>query len=71
MKDHVQSYHLIKFDIFGVNRDEVKDLETWLKSIQMSVMLRQRPQNHINFKMCYQFCDNCKILFIRSPFERS
>ena len=41
MKDRVQSCHLTKFDIFGVNRDEIIDLETWLKSIQMSVILRQ------------------------------
>ena len=44
MKDHVQSCHMTKFDASGVNRDEVIDLETWLKSLQMSVMLRQRPQ---------------------------
>ena len=31
MKDHVQSCHLTKFDAFGVNSDEVIDLETWLK----------------------------------------
>ena len=43
MKDQVQSCHLTKFDAFGVNRDEVIDFETWLKSIQMSVMLRQHP----------------------------
>ena len=41
MKDHVQSCHLTKFDAFGVNRNDVVDLETWLKSIQMSVFLRQ------------------------------
>ena len=48
MKDHVQSCHLTKFDTFGVNRDQVLDLEIWLKSIQMSVMLRHFPQNHLN-----------------------
>ena len=31
MKDHVQSFHLTKFDAFGVNRDEVIGLETWFK----------------------------------------
>ena len=31
MKDQVQSCHLTKFDAFGVNRDEVIDLETWFK----------------------------------------
>ena len=44
MKDHVQSCHLTKFDVFKINRDQVIDLETWLKSIQMSVILRQCPQ---------------------------
>ena len=48
MKDHVQSCHLTEFDAFGVNRDVVIDLETWLKSIQISVILRQHPQKHIN-----------------------
>ena len=31
MKDHVQSYHLTRFDAFGVNRDEFIDLETLFK----------------------------------------
>ena len=31
MKDQVQSCHLTKFNAFGVNRDEVIDLETWFK----------------------------------------
>ena len=50
MKDHVQSCHLAKFDAFGVNRDEVIDLETWLKPTQMSVIFRQRPQKPGNYK---------------------
>ena len=29
MKDHVESSHLTKFDAFGVNGDQVIDLETW------------------------------------------
>ena len=49
MKDHVQSCHLTKFDAFRANRDEVIDLQTWLKSIQMSVMLRQPPQKPYKF----------------------
>ena len=44
MNDHVKSCHLTKFDAFDVNRDEVIDLETWFKTIQMSVILRQCPQ---------------------------
>ena len=31
MKDHVETGHLTKFDAFRVNRDEVMDLEIWLK----------------------------------------
>ena len=49
MKDQVQSCHLTRFDAFGVNRDEIIDLETWLKSMQMSVILRQRPQKPYKF----------------------
>ena len=52
MKDHVQSCHLTKFDAFGVNRDEVIDLETWLKPIQLSVTLRQCPQKPYKFLKC-------------------
>ena len=63
MKGHVQICHLTKFDSFGVNRDVVIDLETWLKSIQMSEIFRQSPQKTVQIsKMCYQFCDNSKIL---------
>ena len=36
MKDHVKTDHLTKYDAFRVNRDQVKDLETWLKSIHVS-----------------------------------
>ena len=31
MKDHVKIDHLTKYDAFRVNRDQVLDLETWLK----------------------------------------
>jgi len=31
MKDHIESSHLTKFDAFRVNRDQVRDLETWFK----------------------------------------
>ena len=44
MKDHVEIGHLTKYDAFRMNRDQVMDLEIWLKSL----ILRQRPQNHIN-----------------------
>ena len=31
MKDHVESSYLTKFDAFGMNREQVRDLETWFK----------------------------------------
>ena len=31
MKDHVETGHLTKFDAVRVNRDDVMDLEMWLK----------------------------------------
>ena len=31
MKDHVEIDHLTKYDAFRVNRDQVIDLEIWLK----------------------------------------
>ena len=31
MKDHVEIDHLTKYDDFRENRDQVMDLETWLK----------------------------------------
>ena len=31
MKDHVKIDHLTKYDAFRVNRDQVMDLEIWLK----------------------------------------
>ena len=31
MKDLVEIDHLIKYDAFRVNRDQVMDLKTWLK----------------------------------------
>ena len=36
MKDHVEIGHLTKYDAFRVNRDQVMDLEIWLK-IQTNV----------------------------------
>ena len=40
MKDHVEIGRLTKYDAFRVNRDQVMDLETWLK---IHTILRQRP----------------------------
>ena len=31
MKDHVEVGHLTKYDAFRLNRDQVMDLEIWLK----------------------------------------
>ena len=31
MKDHVDIGHLTKYDAFKMNRDQVMDLERWLK----------------------------------------
>ena len=31
MKNHVETGHLIKYDAFRLNRDQVMDLEIWLK----------------------------------------
>ena len=31
MKDHVEIGHLTKYDAFGLNRDQVMDLEVWFK----------------------------------------
>ena len=32
MKDHVEIGHLIKYDAFRMNRDQVMDLEIWLET---------------------------------------
>ena len=31
MKDHVEIDYLAKYDAFRANRDQIMDLETWLK----------------------------------------
>ena len=43
MKDHVEIGHLTKYDALRMNRDQVMDLECGSKSIQTSLILRQRP----------------------------
>ena len=44
MKDHVEIGHLSNYDAFRMNRDQVMDLEiSGSKSIQTSLILRQRP----------------------------
>ena len=32
MKEHVEIDHLTKYDVFRVNRDQVMDLQIWLKT---------------------------------------
>ena len=60
MKDHVEIDHLTKYDALRVNRDQVMDLEIWLKiHTNVSNFETASPQNHI--KTFHQFCDNCKI----------
>ena len=43
MKDHVEIVHLTKYDAFRVNRDKLWTLKYGSKSIQTSLILRQRP----------------------------
>ena len=54
MKDHVEIGHLTKYDAFRVNRDrdQVWILKYGSKSIQTSLISRQRPP---------KLCGNCKI----------
>ena len=45
MKDHIEIGNLTKYDAFRMNRDQVMDLEIWIK-IHTNVFnfsLRQRP----------------------------
>ena len=43
----------LKYDAFGVNRDQVMDLEIWLNSIQTSLILRQRPPKPYKLLKCF------------------
>ena len=52
MKDRVEIDHLTKYDAFRVNRDQAMDLEKWFKSIQTSLILRQRlPKSYKTLKI--------------------
>ena len=55
MKDQVQSCHLTKFDAFGVNRDEVIDLETWFK-IHANVCNLETASPKTNLYVCIYVC---------------
>ena len=63
MKDHVEIDHLAEYDAFRVNRDQVMDLETWLKiHTNVSNFETASPKTLLTLKILHQFCDNCKIL---------
>ena len=62
MKDHVEIDHLTKYDVFRVNRDQVMDLQIWLKThTNVSNVETASPKTIQTLKIFYQFCDNCKI----------
>ena len=54
MKDHVESWHLTKFDALGVNRDQVMDLETYLKIRRNVSNVETASPSVLHF---YDFCD--------------
>ena len=61
MKDHVEIGHLIKYDVLGVNRDQVLDLETRFKIHTNVSNFQKRAPKPYKLLIFYQFCDNCKI----------
>ena len=64
MKDHVEIGHLVKYDAFRVNRDQVMDLEIWFKIHTNVSNYEKRPPKPYTFlltlKIFQQFWDNCK-----------
>ena len=52
MKDHVEIDHLAEYDAFRANRDQIMDLETWLKihtnvlTLTRKVRLEQAKQRN-------------------------
>ena len=56
MKDHVEIFHLTKYNASRVNRDQVMDLEIRSKSIQTSLILRKRPSKQ--YKLLKFFIKN-------------
>ena len=62
MKDHVEMNDLTKYDDFRVNRDQVVDLEIWLKiHTNVSNFETASPKTIQTLKVFHKFCDNCKI----------
>ena len=58
MKEHVKIDHLTKYDAFRVNRDQVMDLEIWLK-IHTNVSNFETASSKIilTLKIFHDFCD--------------
>ena len=61
MKGHVENGHLTEYDAFRVNRDQVMDLETWLKIHTNVSNFETSPKTIQTLKIFHQFRDNCKI----------
>ena len=58
MKDHVKSGHLTKYDAFRVNRDQVMDLEIWLKiHTNISNFETASPKTILTLKLLNDFRD--------------
>ena len=63
MKDYVEIGHLIKYDAFRVDRDQVMDLEIWFKiDTNVSNFETASPKTIYLLNFLNPFCDNCKIL---------
>ena len=58
IKGHVEIGYLTKFAALRLNWDQVMTLETWLKTIQTSVILLQRhPKPYKILIFFHDFCD--------------
>ena len=58
MKDHVEIDHLTKYDVFRVNRDQVMDLEIWLKiHTNVSNFETAPPKTILTLKIFHDFRD--------------
>ena len=70
MRDHVEIGHLTKYDAFRVSRDQVMDIKYGSKSIQMSLILRQRPSKPyklLTFSISFMTtCRRCGGLMVRA-----
>ena len=58
MKDHVEIGHLIEYDAFRMNRDQVMDLEIWFKiHINVFNFETASPKIILTLKIFYDFRD--------------